>query len=1101
MLLVASAAWAQSRNITGIVFDTDGKSPLVGATVILKGTATGTISNADGTYTIHVGSDNDVLVFQSLGYDPQEVTVGSRTTINVTLKESAQKIDEVVVTALGLTRSEKSVGYAVSKVSGDELTKSISSNWVTGLNGKVAGMSMSSAGTGPGGTVRVTLRGDTSLNYGANEALFVIDGIPMSNGTVASGSGANYANSNAPVDFGNPISDLNPDDIENVSVLKGPAAAALYGSMGQNGVVLITTKSGREQRGIGVTYNGSVTFETAGFWPEFQEEYGPSAVTTSLTNRVASAWGLPGTMTYDGQPVRQQISRYTYGEHFDSSKLRYLYMSKNWETGEFTPLPWVYADDWFTGLFETGVTWSNSVTIDGSTGKGTSTRFSFTDLRNDWITPNSGYEQQTFALALNQKISKAIKLAAKVNYIRKNSDNMPMSGYSQGSPMYGLIWGYNTNPISAYRDEYMQGRYTYANYLAGSGEDKYNTTSGLIYNSLEGHNPYRTLYEELNKLDRDRFFGNVSIDFTILPELTFTLRGGFDANIEWRSQQKPFMSLDNRYGMYREKTIRRYDYNSDFLLKYNKLWDRFGVTAAFGGSVLRNKYYSTTITASQLSSEGPGMYSFANAAVALDTSPYRSNRQTNSLYGFVNLSWDDTYFLDVTARNDWASTLAPSNWSYFSPSVSASILLDKAFKINSPHVNMIKLRGSWAQVGNDTSVFSLYDDYSTTDYPGGVTLPTASNYPYILPEKTSSWEVGLETKFLGNRLNVDVALYKTSTRNQIISAETSAETGSTSRKMNAGLITNKGVEVTFRMVPVRTKDINWEINGNWSLNKNKLNELQNGWDPATPLQTSTSTTIGSRIFVYSYVGKSMHQLYSASHYEYAPEGSTYTDENGNQVDCSGMQIINAKTGYPLLTKETDSKKFEHLGSVIPDWKAGFGTTFRYKNLSLSAQFTAQVGGVAYSVTNFALSYQGKLKNSLAGRDDGLVLQGVNAVDNGDGTVSYQKNTAVTENIYTYYQSYKWVRDNGRENTFSTDFLKFKELRIDYQLPKHLMAKTRFLQGASIGFFATNLFCITDWPQFDPEAAGLVNGTNIYPGIETVTFPMTRTYGINIKLQF
>ena len=213
MLLVASAAWAQTRNITGIVFDTDGKSPLVGATVILKGSATGTISNADGTYTIHVGSDNDVLVFQSLGYDPQEVTVGSRTTINVTLKESAQKIDEVVVTALGLTRSEKSVGYAVSKVSGDELTKSISSNWVTGLNGKVAGMSMSSAGTGPGGTVRVTLRGDTSLNYGANEALFVIDGIPMSNGTVASGSGANYANSNAPVDFGNPISDLNPDDI------------------------------------------------------------------------------------------------------------------------------------------------------------------------------------------------------------------------------------------------------------------------------------------------------------------------------------------------------------------------------------------------------------------------------------------------------------------------------------------------------------------------------------------------------------------------------------------------------------------------------------------------------------------------------------------------------------------------------------------------------------------------------------------------------------------------------------------------------------------------------------------------------------------------
>ena len=1101
MMLIASAAWAQSRSIKGTVFDADGKTPLVGATVIVKGSATGAITNIDGTYTIQVGGDKAVLMFQSLGFDQQEIAVGTRTTIDVTLKESAQKIDEVVVTALGLTRSEKSVGYAISKVSGDDLTKSISSNWVTGLNGKVAGMSMSSAGTGPGGTVRVTLRGDASLNYGANEALFVIDGIPMSNGTVVSGSGANYANSNSPVDFGNPISDINPDDIESVSVLKGPAAAALYGSMGQNGVVLITTKSGREQKGIGVTYNGTVTFEKAGYWPDFQEEYGPSAVTTSLTNRVASAWGLPGSMTYDGQPVRQQISRYTYGEHFDSSKKRYLYMSKNWDTGEFTPLPWVYADDWFTGLFETGVTWNNTVTIDGSTGKGTSTRFSFTDLRNDWITPNSGYEQQTFALALNQKISRCIKLAAKVNYIRKSSDNMPMSGYSQGSPMYGLIWGYNTNPMSAYRDEYMQGRYTYANYLSASGDDSYNKTSGLIYNSLEGHNPYRTLYEELNKLDRDRIFGNVSIDFAILPELTFTLRGGFDANIEWRSQQKPFMSLDNRYGMYREKTIRRYDYNSDFLLKYNKMFDRFGVTAAFGGSVMRNKYYSTTITASSLTNEGPGMYSFANSAVDLETSPYRSNRQTNSLYGFINLSWDDTYFLDITARNDWSSTLHPTKWSYFYPSVSASVLLDKVFKIDNPYINMIKLRGSWAQVGNDTSAYSLYADYSSTDYPGGVTLPTTYPNPLIEPEKTSSWEVGLETKFLGNRVNVDLALYKTTTRNQIISAETSAEIGSTNMKMNAGRIENKGIEVSFRLVPVRTKDINWEINGNWSLNKNKLCELQNGWDPATPLQTSTSTTIGSRVFIYSYVGKSMHQLYSASHYERAPEGSTYTDANGKVIDCSGMQIINAKTGYPSLIKETDPANYEHLGSVNPDWKAGFGTSFRYKNFTMSAQFTAQVGGNAYSVTNFALSYQGKLKNSLPGREDGLVVGGVNAVKADDGSISYQRNSTITENVFTYYQSYKYVRDNGRENTFSTDFLKLKELRLDYQLPKSLVTKSRFLQGASIGFFATNLFCITDWPQFDPEAAGLVNGTNIYPGIETVTFPMTRTYGVNIKLQF
>lgn len=380
---------------------------MVGATILVKNTTNGVISGIDGSYTIEVPGDDATLIFQSLGYDSQEITVGPRTRLDVTLKEASQKIDEVVVTALGLTRSEKSVGYAISKVDGDILTQSTTSNWVSNLNGKVAGLTMSSAGTGPGGTMRVTLRGDSSLNYGANEALYVIDGIPMMSNTVASGSGANYANSDAPVDFGNGVTDINPDDIESVSVLKGPAAAALYGSMAQNGVILITTKRGREQKGIGVTYNGTVSFEKAGFWPDFQTEYGPSAVTTSLTNREASAWGLPASMTDDGVAVRQQISRYTYGEHFDPNKMRYLYLSKNWETGEFTRLPWVYADDWYTGLFETGVTWTNSVTIDGSTGNGTSARFSFTDTRNDWIMPNTGYNQQSFALALNQKSASA----------------------------------------------------------------------------------------------------------------------------------------------------------------------------------------------------------------------------------------------------------------------------------------------------------------------------------------------------------------------------------------------------------------------------------------------------------------------------------------------------------------------------------------------------------------------------------------------------------------------------------------------------------------------------------------------------------------------
>ncbi len=1098
MLFCTLQLAAQTKTVSGVVFDSDGQTPLIGATVMIKGTTNGVSTNVDGTYSIKISGADDVIVFSSLGYDTQEHTAGTRTTLNVTLQQATQKIDDVVVTALGLTRAEKSLGYAVSKISNENLTKTVSSNWVTGLNGKVAGLNMSSAGTGPGGTVRVTLRGDASLNYGNNEALFVVDGVPINSSTVASGSGASYANADAPVDFGNSVTDINPDDIESVSVLKGPAAAALYGSMAGNGVIIITTKQGRADKGLGVSYSGSVTLERAGFWPEFQDQFGPSAVTTSLTNTHFSAWGLPASMTEDGIAVPKQASRYAFGEKFDPSQKRYLYLSKNWDTNEFTMLPWVYADDWFTGIFETGVTYTNTVTVDGNSGKGSSGRFSFTDTRNDWIMPNVGYNQQTYAFAFNQKINKRISLNLKANYVHKESDNMPVSGYQANSPMYGLIWGYTVNKMQAYRDEYFQGRYTMANYLAGANKDSYDIQSSMVFNSLEGHNPYRVLYEETNSLDRDRVYGTGTVNIEILPELTLMLRGAIDMSVDFRQQKKPKMTAGYVNGMYREKTIRDTRFNTDFLLKYSKNFcgDRFALTAAFGANHAAQKYASTTITAAELIVEGPGMYTFANSAVALDPSAYRSRQTTNSLLGFVNLSMDDTYFLDFTARNDWSSTLHPTQWSFFYPSISASALLDRAFKIDNRNINMMKLRVSWANVGNATDPYSLYPTYATTDYPGGFKNPTTIPYTLIKPENTSSWEIGFEGRFFQNRLNFDVALYENVTTDQIVSVKQSAEIGATAMKINAGKIDNKGIEVSFRLLPVRSKNWTWEINGNWSANKNTLVRLTDDWDPATPYQLATSTTIGSRTYVYSFVGQEMYQIYGKD-YVRAPEGSYYTDENGNRVDCSGAVIISEKTGYPSLTTAAD----QHIARVTPRWRAGFGTSITFKNLTASAQFTAQVGGNAFSVTNFALSYQGKLKNSLEGRMDGLVVDGVNAVTDADGNTTYKKNNTITENASVYYNAWKWVRDNTYENTFSTDFLKLKEVRIDYRLPARILDKTKFIRGLSVGFYATNLFCITDWPQFDPEAAGLVNGTNIMPGIETVTFPMTRTYGFNLKLQF
>ncbi|HBI72556.1 MAG TPA: SusC/RagA family TonB-linked outer membrane protein, partial [Lachnospiraceae bacterium] len=320
-------------------------------------------------------------------------------------------------------------------------------------------------------------------------------------------------------------------------------------------------------------------------------------------------------------------------------------------------------------------------------------------------------------------------------------------------------------------------------------------------------------------------------------------------------------------------------------------------------------------------------------------------------------------------------------------------------------------------------------------------------------------------------------------------------TGASGETINAGEIRNEGIEISAGFVPIKTKDFTWSFNLNWSANHNKLIRLQDGWDPAEPLQASMGTTIGSRTYVYSYVGQEMYYIYGRG-YQRAPQGSYYIDSNGNKVDCSGMKLINATTGMPIL----DDSPTRRIGKVNPDWRAGMTQSFQYKNLTLSANFSAQMGGHCFSVTNFSLSYQGKLKNSLAGRDNGLTVNGVNAVTNSDGTITYQKNTTTVSSVVTYYNKYVWVRDNTEENTFSTNFFKCKEIRLDYSIPRHLLNKVKFLQNAHVGAWVTNVFCITKFPQYDPET-GMLNGTSIYNGIETMAYPMTRSYGMNLVLAF
>ncbi len=1093
LVLAMLPVMAQERLVTGTVYEPDGVTPVFGATVVLKGTTTGTSTDAKGAYSIRVAGASPVLEIQFLGYIKQEIAVGDMNVINVVLQEEAIEVSAVVVTALGLTREEKSLGYAVSKVANEEITQVVTNNWLSGMSGKVAGLTFNSASSGPISSMRVTLRGDASLSYGSNEALFIVDGIPIRSGTTATSSSSSYTNSGAdfPVDFGNGASDLNPEDIESVSVLKGPAATALYGSRAANGAIVITTKSGRKTKGIGVTLNSSVVVERAGYWPDFQTQFGSGS---DMGLNEYNFWTLDPSLVGTTDYPPRNLSRYAWGEEFGEEKLRYQYAGKNWETGEIVKTPFVYKDDWFTGIFQDGITYNNSIDISGSNGEGQNIRFSMTDTRNKWILPNTGFQKQSYALSFESPVNKWIDFKTKINYYSTDSDNMPMAGYHQTTVMYDLMWGYNSNSMADWRNEYFKGRFNAINRASTISEGG----NSLVFAGTGSYNPYRVLYEELNTTDKDRVFGNLGLTFRIASGLTLDIRTGMDFGNEFRTQRKPKMTYGWQNGFYREQGFTTFEANSDFLLKYESvLFDgRLTAITAFGGNSMSYHYRSNTVQLDELDIEG--VYHIANVPFGIYQRPsgYRSYKMVNSLYGFMTLGWDDTYYLDITGRNDWTSTLAPKNWSYFYPSVALSVLIDQMFDFRTtlPAVSMTKLRLSWANVGNDTSPYGLDQYYTASSISGGYTLPSVIPDPMIEPENMESWELGLDAKLFKNRLGLDVALYHSSTTNQIISLDIDPIVGASSMRINVGEITNKGIEVSMYGTPVKTRDFSWNLNFNWAANRNTLVSLHESIDPSQPYEHSMGTTIGGRLHLYSYVGQEMYQLYGFA-LKRAPEGSFYTDNNGNRVDCSGQMLIDATTGLPSVESTAD----HFLGKVNPDWKGGFGTSLRYKNLSLSALFSYQMGGHRFSVTHGILSYQGKLKNSLEGRYDGIVAEGVNMTGTGEAA-TFQPNNTVTNSIYTYYQAITLDRYNGEAHTFETSFLKWKEVRLEYTLPSVFIQKTRVLQGASVAVFATNLFCWDKWPQFDPEG-GMLTGTNVFNGIEAGAYPMTRSVGANLRLSF
>jgi TonB-linked SusC/RagA family outer membrane protein len=1035
----AAASAADPVPVKGRVVDAKGAG-LPGVSIRVKDATTGTTTTNDGSYQLTVPTGS-ILTFSFIGYLPQQVTVGDKTTYDLVLREDATSLDEVVVTSLGIKREERALGYAVTKIDNEQLTEAKSNNWTDALSGKVAGLNLIRSGGGPAGSNRIILRGESSL-AGDNDALIVVDGVVLGGSNRATGNGSSaYLQSESPVDFGTSLNDINPEDIESVTVLKGPGATALYGARGGNGAVIITTKSGKARpKGIGVTFNSNSAFESISRWPDYQYEYGQGSGGENYYSY---------NNTADGTSTRSTSS--AWGPRFNGQSFFQYDPATNTTGAERTP--WVAQPNNRKDFFRTGKTFTNTVSIEGATDR-TAVRLSLTNLQNTWIIPNTGYDRNTVALSASQKVTDKLQVSAKVNYTNRASDNLPSTGYNNQTIMYWAVLQVPNSNLDWLKDYWAPGAV--------------GVTQRYPFSSLVD-NPYLIANEMLNKSNRNSLTGNVQVNYKFSKDWNLMLRSALDFSYESRSQQRPKDTERYKDGMFRTQSIFSQEVNHDFLLQYSHTFGQFDISGSVGGSSLRNRYDKNELRAERLLY--PQVFTFANSRDLPIVLPYRADFAVNSFYGLATVAYRKFLYLDLTGRQDWTSTLATANSTAasrvpFYPSASLSTVVSELLPLPEV-VSFAKLRASWSRVGSGgtTPYLTAYTYAVATGFASGLSNPASIANAGLKPRSTESIELGADLRFLRNRIGLDVTVYRNNTSNQILSAPIDRSAGYSEVVINAGLVRNKGLEVQANATVLATpRGFGWRVYGTFTANRNTVVELA---DSLLTYQLQRGP--GGRGTVEARPGGSMGAIYGRG-YERAPDG----------------QIV-YENGYPVLG---DASKY--LGSALPQWKASAGTEFSYKQLRLSVLFDGQFGAKAYSLTNASLAEGGKTTATLPGRYNGIIGQGV--VRNSDGT--YRPNDVVADNIVSYYNIH-YGRDNVEANLFRTDFIKLREMRLDYALPATLLRKLRLTQ-ASVGVYGRDLLIISNWPAFDPEFGTLNNGT-IDLGFELGQFPSTRTVGLNVTV--
>ncbi|TDQ31053.1 SusC/RagA family TonB-linked outer membrane protein [Zeaxanthinibacter enoshimensis] len=1023
MLCCFQYSIAQQITVTGTVTDENGNL-LPGVNVVEKGTNNGTATDFDGNYAIDVADSSGVLVFSSLGYSTKEVNMNGRNTVNVSLAEDASQLDEVVVTALGIKKDQKALGYSLTEVGGEELSTIKQTNAINALQGKIAGVNITQNATGAAGSSRVIIRGASSLS-GDNQPLYVVDGIPISN--TNNGSASLWGGA----DGGDGISSLSPDDIESVSVLKGGAASALYGSRAAGGVILLTTKTGKKSQGLGVEFSSAVTFDQVNTsLQDFQTEYGQGtqgrkpATQGEALDLGTSSWGA----RLDGSPVIQ----------WDGETRPYSYVGNN--------------QDHF---YRTGTTLINTLALTNARDN-MNYRFSASDLSNEDIMPNAGLNRKTFSLNLGSTMAEKLTTQVSAKYIIENVTNRPRLSDAPGNGNYTVA---NLPPN-------VDVRFMEPGTNPDGSERQYS-------NNSFSQNPYFAAYNFRNEDTKNRIIASSSLRYDVLSWLYLTGRAGVDHYTIKRTNVTPFGTAYRPLGAMSETEIRYTQVDADLMLGMEKqLTEDFGVTSFFGAN--KNSIKEEALDLSGTDFIVPGLEDIGNTA---NQSRNRSfgERKIGSLYGSVELSWQNWAYLTFTGRNDWFSTLSfpgkttPNNDFY--PSVNASLILSEALNIDGP-VDFLKLRGGYSEVAGGAQdpyqlalTYQIFGQGHLGQPLGGInggTVPNAN----LVPFSKSEFEIGVDARFLESRLTLDLAYYNNETTNDIVNVSTSVFSGYGGASANLGKVENKGIEFLVSGTPVLTENFRWDTSFNGAYNKGTVLATN---DDDSDVSLDEPRTRNVRI---------LHQVGEA----YGTiVGVTYVrDDDGNIVyDINGDGVPLAQEGERKI-----------LGEGVPPLTLGFTNTFRYKNYSLNFLIDGKFGGQIFSGTNTITYGNGLHKATLAGRENGLTVSGI------DGATGQPFTTTVApENLQTYYGA---INDIAEEFVEDSDYIMFRQLSLSYAMPSRLLDKT-FLTGVNISLIGSNLFYLKrSVDNIDPESAYTVGNSQ---GLEYFGLPATRSYGLNLNVKF